>query len=142
MIDAMVERVARQWVTSTMDPEVKYAAERDWDGFLEMFTAIFELLMPLFEKCLLTSEKTKARASAWLTAVDGGRKARRDLGFGERIRLAVFRRQFSRELGPEVSDELDDAELMRTFLKVTSESTPDEITQFRADIDRLRNEAA
>ena len=142
MIDTMVERVARQWVTSTMDPEVKYAAERDWDGFLEMFTAIFELLMPLFEKCLLTSEQTKTRAAAWLTAIDGGRKARRDLGFGERIRLAVFRRQFSRELGPEVSDELDDRELMRTFLKVTSESTPDEITQFRVDVDRLKNEAA
>lgn len=142
MLDQMVERAARQWVASTKDQEIKSAAERDWDGFLEFFTAIFDMLMPLFEKCLLTSEKTKARAAAWLTAIDGGRKARRDLGFGERIRLAIFRRQFSRELGPEVSDEIDDTELMRVFLKVTSESSPDEITQFRADVDRLRSEAA
>ena len=138
MLDQIAERVARSWESSTMDNEIKDLCERDWDGFLEFISGLLEILMPLFDMCPTDSDVVKNRAAAWLPAIDGGRTARRKLGFRGRMQLALWRRRVNRELGPEVNDEIDNVELQRAILAVTAEATPEELTQLRAEADRAQ----
>lgn len=137
MFTKMAERVARKWQSITTDGEIKAIGDRDWAGFLEFISGLMEILMPLFALCPKDAAEVKARAARWLAAIEGGRADRRRLGLVERLRLAIWQRRVNRELGKEISDEIDNTELQRSVLAVVAEATPDEITQLRADADRL-----
>ena len=142
MLEQITERVARNWEAATMDNEIKDLCERDWDGFLEFISGLLEILMPLFDMCPTDPSVVKSRAAAWLEAIDGGRQAKRKLGFRGRVQLAMWRRRVNRELGPEVNDEIDNVELQRAILRTAAEATPEELTQLRAEADRAKEDAA
>ena len=65
MLDVMAERALRNLVDLTDDPNIKELKPgRDWDSFLAFLSQLFEMLMPIFDKCLVTDTEMIARAAA------------------------------------------------------------------------------
>jgi len=142
MLNQMTIRVATAWRDLTTDPEIKSVGKRDWKGFLEFLTGLMEIIAPFISMCPKDSAELKARAARWLAAIDDGRMGRRRLGLIERLRLAMWQRRINRELGPEVSSEINNTELHRAVLSVVAGAEPDELTQLRGEIERAQADAA
>jgi hypothetical protein len=143
MLDIMAERVANNWAALTLNPEIREAKERDWGAFFQQVIDFISMLLPLFaDFCPTDPARVKARAAAWVAAMEGGRKELRALGWIGRIQLRSCQRRINRELGPEISQEIDNEEFQLAMFKTVAESTEGEVVSLRATAEKLRAEAA
>jgi hypothetical protein len=151
MLETMVERTAERFIEITNDEGVKsLRVGRDWAGFLQFLTDLFENFGPLIEKCFLTSrgqpELTSAeviqRAAIWSPVMGHDRRQRRrEIGPFENILLSRWMRQMDQRIDDEVGTEFDNDEISEAVVYTIANSTPEELTALRSDYDRLREEA-
>ena len=139
MLNVMALRAANRLVDITEDPDIRaLKAGRDWPSFLSFLIGLFEMLMPIFDKCMLSSEMLIDRARAWGDVIHLGRRARRQkLGIMENFLLSRWERQVGRGIDEDIGDELNNEELIDAMLYTIANSTPSEIDDLRAESARL-----
>jgi len=138
MLELAAERVANEWLSESEDPRVQAEADRDWDGFLEFISDLLKILMPLFDACPMDPQKTKTRAAAWAVAADGDRRAKRKLGFIQRIQLRRWQDNVDERIGDRVSEEINNEDLQVAILRAVANGSDDEVAEWRADAEKAR----
>jgi len=133
MLEIYAERVAERLVSDAKSGELKSLKSLDWAKVIEFIMQLLEMLAPFFINAPEDKTEYDEWVGQWADALEGGRKARRKLGWTKRIGLAVFERRVRKHYGKEICRELDMDVFLATAFREAVALTPDEFAQLRAE---------
>ena len=95
-------------------------------------------LIPVFESPRAHRLQNARGFGIRAVAADGDRRAKRKLGFIQRIQLRRWQDNVDERIGDRVSEEINNEDLQVAILRAVANGSDDEVAEWRADAEKAR----